>query len=88
MGIPSSFSLYAEAFEGIISTKKVLYGPGHYMVDTGLAIGGRGPFIEHEGLLWVPLLDTFFKNMFVLPKLQDLGVDGREVKRFEFFIHV
>ena len=84
--VPAALTIHAVAFQGLVAAKKVFHRTAHHVVDAGLAIGRRRPFVEYERMSRVALLDGLLEDAFVLPELQDFGVDGREIKVFKFAV--
>src|SRR5690606_34804629 len=67
MGIPPGFSLYLVTFLGFITTKYILDGTGHNMVNSGQSICRRRAFEKHKWLLSFTGSYALFKYVILLP---------------------
>ena len=79
MGIPSAFARYLESLLGFETTKYILDGTGHYVVDAGHAVGTWRPLEEGETRRTVALVNTLLKHRFLLPKGKYFRFDLRPI---------
>jgi hypothetical protein len=56
------------------------------MMDAGLSVGRRRAFIKRKMPFRGTLFDALFEDLMLLPKCEDLSVDGSEVELFVFRI--
>ena len=78
--IPSGFAAHLKALHRFVATKSIFDGACHHMVNAGHAVGRRRSLEKDECRRTCALVDTFVKQILVLPSLQHLFVDGRQVK--------
>jgi len=53
VGVPASLTVHLKALLGFISTKDILNGPGHHVMNTWNTIGRWRPLVKNVG--WLPL---------------------------------
>jgi hypothetical protein len=58
------------------------------MVNSGHAIGGRGTFIKHVEGLALPDFNALLKGLFLVPDIENLAVNSRQIEAFIFGILV
>ena len=84
MRVPPCLPLHAVAFQGLKAAENVLDGPGHHVVDAGLAVGAGGTLKEHVRLVGRTRRHALLKGLFVVPNGQPLLAEYRQIQRATF----
>ena len=86
MGIPSGFSRNHIALHGTVSWNHILDNAGQYMANVGLSVGSRRSVIKHIRRSLFPALNTFFKDIFIFPKLFDFFLSLYKIHVCRYFL--
>ena len=85
VGVPAGFAFHPLSLQGAIATKQVFEGPGHDVVNPGLAIGRRRTLEKHETAALRAGVHTALEHIALLPLLHHLIGDGRQVQGASFW---
>ena len=72
---PDLITYTADDLHCLVSADRILKSPGNYMMQSGLAIGSRRPFVEYKRLFAFSGFYALFENVNLIP-----------VFRYSFFI--
>ena len=78
--IPSGFTLHLKALHGLVAVKGILDAACQHMVDTGMTIGRWRTLEEDKLRAALSLINTLVEDVVLLPFLQHLVVDLRQIE--------
>ena len=67
MGIPAGFSVDLIALHSLVAAHGILESPGHYVMDSRLAVGRRRAFIEYERRFSLSRVYALLEKVFLFP---------------------
>ena len=82
--IPARLAFHPMALQGLEAAENILDGTRHNVVNAWLAVGRRGAFEKHVGLVRGPAVYTLLEGVLAIPNLQPLFSESREVQRAAF----
>ncbi len=77
--VPAGFSRHVVAAHGLVARVDVLEAPGQDVMDTGLAVCGRWPFIEREQRPALAHVQRLLEDVVLAPEFEYFGLDRRPV---------
>ena len=78
VGVPAALAQHLVALHRLVPAHHILEDSGQHMMNTGAAVGGRRPVVEHESRRAFPLRSGAPENVALLPVFQNTGIKLRE----------
>src|SRR5699024_9544219 len=67
VSVPSGLTLYSKALHGLVTTYRILQGPGYHMMYSRSSVSRRRSLVEYERRVSFPGADTLFQQAFFFP---------------------
>ena len=91
VGIPTGLTHHLKSLHGLVTAENILDGASHYVVNTRHTVGRGGTLVEYKRRTTFAGFQTLMKKILLIPLIQNLLVDFREVEMRifgEFLAHI